>query len=467
MAASTENQGMRFALIILFMLFIVLSLATFLFFGEYQRADTRAEADAKKAQEAEGNLRKTLDEITKLKEWIGIPTELEWDKTQQAYTDDMAKYATTLPAEKKYYRQALEELSTSVSSAKAELVNAQAEIQGLKDSNAKFEEASKKQVAEAELAKTRAVEDLAGEKTKFMDAQKKAEEEKKVCLDQLAKVQQEKTTETEKLKKDIEQIQKSLATVEIQSKDKTEKIKVLVGESAAADDGEIRWVNQKARTVWINLGREDYLRRQTTFTVHSPDQTAGKDAKKGTIEVTQILGDHLAEARIIDDSLIDPLVPGDKIYTPLWDPGHPERFAVAGKIDIDGDGRDDHERLRNLILLSGGVVDADLQPDGKQTGTMTVDTRYLIIGPAPLKREPYDAMIKTAEQLGVERIGIDKFLDHIGWRDPKQVMRFGHGSNVETIAPAIPDGGVPTSKGTTSDIFKKRRPGSPEPGSAY
>ena len=119
--------------------------------------------------------------------------------------------------------------------------------------------------------------------------------------------------------------------------------------------------------------------------MHSPDQTAGKDAKKGTIEVTQILGDHLAEARIIDDSLIDPLVPGDKIYTPLWDPGHPERFAIAGKIDIDGDGRDDHERLKNLILLSGGVVDADLQPDGKQTGTMTVDTRDLIIGPAPLK----------------------------------------------------------------------------------
>ena len=178
-------------------------------------------------QEAETNLCKTLDEITKLKEWIGIPTDLEWDKTQQSYTDDMAKYATTLPAEKKYYRQALEELSTSVSMPRPNS-STQAEIQGLKDSNAKFEEASKKQVAEAELAKTRAVEDLASEKTKFMDAQKKAEEEKKVCLDQLAKVQQEKTTETEKLKKDIEQIQKSLATVEIQSKDKTEKIKVLV-----------------------------------------------------------------------------------------------------------------------------------------------------------------------------------------------------------------------------------------------
>ena len=36
-------------------------------------------------------------------------------------------------------------------------------------------------------------------------------------------------------------------------------------------DGKVTWVNQRSRTVWINLGSDDGLRRQTSFSVFSSD----------------------------------------------------------------------------------------------------------------------------------------------------------------------------------------------------
>ena len=58
----------------------------------------------------------------------------------------------------------------------------------------------------------------------------------------------------------------------------------------AAFNGAVSWVNQRDRTVWINLGRADALSRQVTFGVYSAGSNEVKQSKAG-IEVTQILGD--------------------------------------------------------------------------------------------------------------------------------------------------------------------------------
>src|SRR5581483_2017659 len=186
------------------------------------------------------------------------------------------------------------------------------------------------------------------------------------------------------------------------------------------------------------------------------DSKAGDpDGKKGQIEVTQILGDHMAEARILDSTLANPLLPGDKIYTPLWDPGRPERFAIAGKIDIDGDGKDDRDQLKSIIALSGGTIDAELSPEGNLTGAISSDTRYLIEGPPQDKaRTAFEKLAADAKLMGVERIGIDKFLDHIGWRAGNELVRFGTNSNIDKYAGEQPDGGKPVSPGRTSDLFR-------------
>ena len=68
-------------------------------------------------------------------------------------------------------------------------------------------------------------------------------------------------------------------------------------ESFEVADGRISYVNQNG-TVWINLGTGDSLRRQVTFSVFDSDlHDASKSKKKGSIEVTRVLGDHMAEAQ--------------------------------------------------------------------------------------------------------------------------------------------------------------------------
>ena len=124
-----------------------------------------------------------------------------------------------------------------------------------------------------------------------------------------------------------------------QAKDKAEQVKSLTKTTFESPSGKIRWVNQRERTVWIDLGRANALPRQLIFAVYSGNtQNVTSAAKKGGVEVSQILGDHLAEARIVDDNISDPLLPGDVVHTPLWTPGVREKFAFTDGMDIDGDG---------------------------------------------------------------------------------------------------------------------------------
>jgi hypothetical protein len=75
-------------------------------------------------------------------------------------------------------------------------------------------------------------------------------------------------------------------------------------------------------------------------------------------------------------------------------------------------------------------------------------------------RENYNAMIAQAKQFGTDTLMVDKLLDRIGWHESTKLVRFGHDSNIDKVPPAEPpDGGTPRSIGSTSDLFKQRRPG--------
>jgi hypothetical protein len=475
--ASNENQGLQIALIIFFGLVLILVFSTWFAFKNYQEADGMLRQQIAAHDEMKTERDAALAETVALKKMIGMKNpEAPLAETKTTYEGDMKKFggAPTNPADpddKGNYRKTLEDATNAATAANAELVKATDENTALKAINTAFEASSKQKVTAAEATRDAALAELKAEKQKFMDAEKKLDGEKADLAAQLAKAQADKTTEVETVKKETETAQKTIGQLNTtigRLSDENQKIK---GEGVTynQDDGEIREVNQRTGTVWINVGSADALRRQVTFEVRRAGMPATEPGKKADIEVTQILGDHLAEAKILNDNLADPIVPGDKIRTYLWDPGHPEHFAIAGRIDFTGDGRDDRARLRNLITINGGVIDAEADSeDNKVTGQITPETRYLILGPmgAEKSREGWAGFQAKAKQLGVEPIGVDKFLDHIGYRDPNEVVRFGHNSNVETMRPQVPDGGVPVSKGGTSDIFKKRRPGQ-QPLSAY
>ena len=136
----------------------------------------------------------------------------------------------------------------------------------------------------------------------------------------------------------------------------------------------------------------------------------------------RIIDEHTAETRIVEDRLSDLILPGDVVYTPVWKPGQRRRFALVGKLDIDGDGKSDIEKIRGLIRRGGGTIDAVVDETGKQTGEISIDTRFLVMGTMPSGAEAegaastrFSKILKQADELGIDRMSLDRFLEQVGY----------------------------------------------------
>lgn len=146
--------------------------------------------------------------------------------------------------------------------------------------------------------------------------------------------------------------------------------------------GEIRYVLRGGNIVSIDLGSADALRPGVTFGVVDRDETSRlQDADvKASIQVTRILGPHLAEARVVATPEVgDPIIAGDGVYSPFWAPGRTVRIALAGPIDIDGDGRPDNEALEGMVVAAG----AELADNGEASGRIDPGVRFLVVGETP------------------------------------------------------------------------------------
>jgi hypothetical protein len=220
--------------------------------------------------------------------------------------------------------------------------------------------------------------------------------------------------------------------------------------------------------VWINVGHADGLTRQTTFSVYDHDENGvSSAARKARIEVINITQPHLAECRILEDEIKNPILPGDKIFTPAWSPGQHLHFAINGALFIDNDKYPDNEEVRSIIELNGGVVDAEVGPDGKLSGKgITVQTRYLIRGKAPSEKdyegeegknafENWSNLTTRAEKDGVEIIDITRFLNMMGWKAQDRTTTLG-GKKTATKR------GSAAGKGTTPAEATEDKPAAEE-----
>lgn len=466
--ASSENQGLQIALIIFVMLTILLSVTTFMFFREYEEADQKSRKDAKSATDANQQLTTAVSEMQKLRTFIGVSDTAPLSDVEAAHREDMKKYAATAPDESKFYRPALEFLANTLNEKTAELIAARDTIQQEQDERQKVETAKQVQVAAAEENARKAEADLASAKKAFEDERKKMLDDNAELQTQLKDKNEKYTALEEKSKKQIDELTAYNTKLQRNNEDFIEKLAEVDPTSAfEVPDGKIVWVDQKLRSAYINVGRSDGLKPQTLFSVVAGDEDVGGEQKtKGRLEVTEILGPHFASARIIEDKLVDPMVEGDKIYTPLWHPGRAEGFGIIGKIDLDGDGSDDRDMVRDLVRMNGGRVDAEdvlSGPDaGKQIGELTINTRYLVYGQPPddseITKKAYTKLLRDSREMGVRTISISKFLDQVGWKNQRQTLKFGRRGNANDVPPTLPDGGRPPSLGDVGGGFKIRRP---------
>lgn len=445
--AARENQGLQIALVMFVVLTISVSVATLYFFRQFEEAALREKAALAKAQEALASRTVAQEEALEVKKILGAESRETLQSIVDNYQEDMQTYGANFKDADRHYRQLIKYLHTELAAADARFVDARQREEELKAKLSAEEQSKLAEVAHYQDGFQKSVRDLTGERARFNDSRDKHKKTLDNVADQVVAVRTDSGAQIKKLTAQVGDLEHEVT-------EQAKTIQVLLEKLKQKEDyadlprGLVTAVNQRQRVAWINLGAADGLRRQITFKVLGADETRLADGKgKASLEVVRLLDNHLAEARIVDDDLSNPILPGDQLFSRAWAPGRVIHFALAGFMDINDDHESDRRLIRNLILDSGGAIDAEVADDGQQTGEITLNTRYLILGTRPTDKSSapllaaFAKMTAAANDLGVETISAGKFLDNIGYQPGLQLAWLDRSAGRQDTAPR-PLGGV-------------------------
>lgn len=175
-------------------------------------------------------------------------------------------------------------------------------------------------------------------------------------------------------------------------------------------DGEVVGIAAGDNEVFLSLGRTDKIRIGMTFSVYSeatairPDSSGNYAQGKGFIEVVRV-EENSSAARVLRELPGNPIVPGDVLANPVYDPNKEYSFIVYGNFDVDGDGLAtaiERTELAAQIREWGGEV---LSSDDGITGNVD----FLVLGakpnlpPAPPGTAPIDVLREYARKTRIVR----------------------------------------------------------------
>ncbi len=431
--AARQDQTLVIALIV-FVCIAVIGLAWgYLMFKSSGDAHKQITDLQQKLQNEKEAVRTNQQENESYRRYIGLGEHDNYDVVKETYDEDMAKYGSTFDESRHNYRDILGIIYEENEKIALREADAKEQLRQLKERLLAVENEKEQQVQQYQAQMKKAETDAASQRKSFAEDRSKLETTKQELTVSMNEQKQYYQKEKKQLDTKIEELTTRLDNSE-RAKKKLLDERAKGAESFEVPDGLVSWVNQN-RTIWINLGAADALRPQVTFSVYDATLSdPAKAEKKGSIEVTRILGDHIAEARVTSDNLIDPILSGDHVYSQVWHRGKKLRFALTGFIDIDDDGTNDVDKAIELIEFNGGEVDSYLDKDGALKGDMTIDTRYLVLGEFPedsLKaafREGWSRMTKEADDKGVEEITLVEFLNRMGYTPDERTVKLGVGA---------------------------------------
>jgi hypothetical protein len=212
--------------------------------------------------------------------------------------------------------------------------------------------------------------------------------------------------------------------------------RLLAEDEASLIDGMVVGLNTAANEVFISRGRNDNMVLGMTFEVYTsgtsvrPDADGEYSAGKATIEVIRI-DDNSSVARVLRTSRGNPILEGDLIVNPVYDPNKVYSFVVYGNFDTNNDfifTPQERSELVSLVEEWGGRVDDDISGE----------TDFVVLGqrpnlpPAPKIDDPieivqryrrlaqeqrkYDELFETASATGIPVLNQNRFLTLTGLR---------------------------------------------------
>jgi hypothetical protein len=462
--ATRENQGLHIAVIILSILTLAMFVGMFVFRSKYLTQYARAETAETRSGQLQQQQAQAQEEANEIKRIAGFADTDTLDVVREALKADMDKYAIPDDADSRRYRVVLARFADENKKLVGLIDARTVEAKTLQDRLLAVEAQKDKQVQELQAKMDQVSQDIAEQRQKFDDEYARINGEKEGIQKQMDELRATHEKAIGDLEREKEQLENQIATLTLS----IDKLRLGVpnpDQFAQPADGQVTWVDQRRGTVWVNIGAEDGLRPQVTFAVAEAGlEDAAEAEKKGSIEITEILGPHMAAARITEDDPTNPLLPQDRIFSQVWDRGRQVGFGIAGVIDLDKNGVDDLAKLKAIIAANGGVVDAAPDETGKKEGELKVSTRYLILGEYPndarlgVLRTSWGELSTEAESLGIQTIALDEFLALIGWRSEARSVNLGPGARASDFPPTARTQEMPRKTGRPTGIFKPRLP---------
>lgn len=398
---------------------IVLVLSFALNFFLYRWGSTSS-IESERAREqltsSQSELRTNNDRISLMKAMMGIGTisEAEFDVLRQSasgepemeaierrFLEDMAYLGPDVDSQNRNYPALPEYLVNAIRSRNDQYGQARDEATTIRSQAASDVQNAQKAEEEAKKNRDAAIQKQQQDNEEFLQARATMKEEGEKTRDELTKASRElaavrKTAADEKTKLEGD-LTKTRAIVETQRQELTR----LRSDRFENVQGEIDYVVPPGRMVHINLGSADALVVGVQFGVVDVNELNVEEAElKSQIQVTKILGEHSAQARVLGNpSYKNPVVRGDKLYSPFWAPGRKVRIALAGDIDITGDGRSNTEQLKSMIELAGAEVAATISATGVMEGKLDSSVRFLVVGEQPDSSASPDADVNRARAM--------------------------------------------------------------------
>jgi hypothetical protein len=182
-------------------------------------------------------------------------------------------------------------------------------------------------------------------------------------------------------------------------------------DESALVDGTILGTSPGDNQVFINRGSRDKIALGMTFNVYptaaavKPDENGNYPRGKALIEVINV-GENSSTCRIVSEVKGNPVVKGDVIANPIYDPNKSYKFVVFGNFDANRDGvatSMERQDIATMIQAWGGRIADDL----------TGDVDFLVLGETPVvpPRPSSDAPLEVVQEYIRRQREVERYED--------------------------------------------------------
>lgn len=462
--ASRENQGLQVALILFVMMTVVLMVTTYMFYRQAEEQRGRAAAAENTVQAAQDERDKAVFQAQALRFMVGaseltrqdidrqLDSDPEMKKMFAQFDEDMNLYGVGLEANRLNYRELPRQIIDAIQTRNKEVTSRTRQTVSLATQLKDTETSASERITLADNARDAAKTDLNQQTKAFNDKVAELNAKQAEALNKYQTVSAQVAQAQQKAASQINAAQTQVKQMETIILNQKQRIRAEQPKPPKVADGLVTLTNAEGGFVLINLGSADNLKVRTTFNVYEAGEIDLENADvKGKIEVTAILDDHRAKARITDTGETgNPILSDDVIYSEVFDPGQSLHVALAGFMDLNNDGRSDREYVKMKLINSGATIDAELRDDGVPKGRVGDQTSYLVIGERPgpnaseeFRRE-FGLLTDQAADRGMEVVTAPEILRLIGWKPEARKVTLGanasEGADAQTFQPRRPPG---------------------------